>query len=74
VTTQREFAKTLAHVLHAPFFLPAAPAFVLKAFLGEQACLVLDDQAIDNSKLKQEGFTFQFPTLNQALEQLYGKN
>lgn len=74
VTTQREFAKTLANALHAPFFLPAAPAFVLKFVLGEQACLVLDDQAIDNSKLKKEGFTFQFPTLTQALEQLYGKN
>lgn len=74
VVSQKVFAKTLAKVLNSPFFLPAVPSFVLKFVLGEQACLVLDDQNIDNAKLKASGFTFKYPTLQTALNHLYGKN
>lgn len=74
VVSQKVFAKTLAKVLTSPFFLPAVPSFVLKFILGEQACLVLDDQNIDNAKLKSAGFTFTYASLQAALNHLYGKN
>ena len=70
VVSQKVFARTLAKVLKSPFFLPAVPAFILKLVLGEQACLVLDDQNINNAKLKASGFTFTYPSLHAALNHL----
>lgn len=66
----REFARTLGKVLHRPSFL-AVPAFVLKTLLGEMAeQLLLSSQRALPERLKEAGFTFRFPHLVEALQDL----
>lgn len=66
----REFARTLGKVLHRPSFL-AVPSFVLKILLGEMAeQLPLSSQRALPGRLKEAGFTFRFPHLEEALKDL----
>ena len=71
--TNQEFSKTLAQVLHRPFFLPKTPAFFLKLIFGEMAQLVLVSQRLSNAKITSTGFQFQFKTIQEALTNVYGK-
>ena len=71
--TNQEFSKTLAKVLHRPFFLPKTPAFFLKLIFGEMAQLVLVSQRLSNSKITSTGFKFKFNTIQEALTNVYGK-
>jgi uncharacterized protein (TIGR01777 family) len=65
--TNREFTKTLGRVLGRPTFMPAVPAFALKALLGDFAeVLVASQRAIPRAALAH-GFTFRFPELEPAL-------
>ncbi len=68
-----EFAEILARTVGRPILLPAAPAFVVRAMLGEFANVVLKGQRVISKKLMETGFSFRFPTLQQALEDLTQK-
>ncbi|MCM3714373.1 TIGR01777 family oxidoreductase [Halalkalibacter oceani] len=65
----KEFGKTIAAVLQRPHWLPA-PAFALKALLGEMSTLVLDGQQVLPEKAKRHGYEYHFPHAKQALEDL----
>lgn len=65
--TNREFTATLGKVLHRPTPFPA-PAIALKLALGEMAGLLLTGQRAMPSRLSDEGFRFEFPELQPALE------
>jgi hypothetical protein len=65
----REFAKTLAGVLHRPSFMPM-PALALKIGLGELSLLLLGGQKALPARLLEAGFTFQFTDLRAALDDL----
>ena len=65
----REFAKTLAGVLHRPSFMPM-PAFALKLGLGELSLLLLGGQRAIPARLLAAGFTFRFTDLRAALDDL----
>ncbi|MFZ2448836.1 MAG: TIGR01777 family oxidoreductase [Syntrophobacteraceae bacterium] len=65
-----EFAKVLAATLGRPAFLPAVPAFVLRTLLGEFADVVVKGQRVVPKRLLDAGFSFRFPSLRQALEDL----
>lgn len=64
-----EFTDVLARALHRPAALPAPP-FMVKLALGEGATLVLDGQRVLPARAQAEGYTFKFPTLTNALENL----
>lgn len=64
------FGKTIGDVLHRPHWFPV-PSFLLKSVLGEMSILVLEGQKVLPTKLIQEEFTFSFPTLKGALEEIY---
>lgn len=68
----RELAQALGRVLHRPSFM-AAPAFMMRLVMGELAEVVLTGQKMIPRKLLDAGFTFQFPSITQALEELLGK-
>jgi uncharacterized protein (TIGR01777 family) len=71
--TNREFTKTLGHVLRRPTFLPA-PASALRLALGEMAdALLLSSQRVLPQKLRESGFEFEFPRLEEALQFQLGK-
>jgi len=65
-----EFAKTMAGVLGRPVILPAVPAFLLRTLLGEFGDVVLKGQRVVPKRLLDGGFSFGFPTVQQALEDL----
>jgi uncharacterized protein len=71
VESNRNFMKVLATVFHRPFFLPAVPPVFLELILGEKAITVTGGQRVLCKKIQDAGFSFQFPALRNALENIY---
>lgn len=70
--TNREFTATLASVVRRPALLPV-PAFAARLALGEMAEeLLLSGQRVLPTRLQATGFSFRFPELRRALEDLLG--
>jgi uncharacterized protein (TIGR01777 family) len=67
--TQLEFAQGAAAELHRPCLMPT-PAWPVRLLLGEQADLLLEGAAIAPSRLLATGFTFRYPTVQEALADL----
>jgi uncharacterized protein (TIGR01777 family) len=67
--TNREMSRTLARVLHRPL-MPSVPGFLIKTVLGEFGNVILKGQRVIPKRLLDEGFSFQFPTLPEALKDL----
>lgn len=65
--TNAVFARTLAAALHRPALI-TAPAFALKLAFGEMAGLLLTGQNVLPQHALDEGFSFQYPTLERALQ------
>lgn len=72
-TTNQSFSKQLAKNLSKPFFLPNIPVFILKLVFGEMANVLLEGSRVSSQKLINNGFQFQFRTLNQALKDIVSK-
>lgn len=64
--TNRAFTKELAHALSRPALF-SAPAFVLRALLGEMSTLLLKGQTVEPAVLQAQGFAFDFQELPAAL-------
>lgn len=67
--TNAEFTRVLAQVMRRPALIPV-PEFALKLLLGEVAALVLEGRPVSVAKLQALGFTFRFPTLEEALRDI----
>ncbi len=68
--TNSEFTRALAQVLRRPAFLPV-PAFAARLALGEMAdAALLASQRVEPAKLTASGYTFRFPELWGALQDL----
>jgi uncharacterized protein (TIGR01777 family) len=46
------------------------PAFLLKTILGEQAILVLEGSRVSSGRIRDTGYTFQFPEIQTACDDL----
>ncbi|VXC62050.1 TIGR01777 family oxidoreductase [Pseudomonas sp. 8O] len=66
-----EFSKALGQALSRPTIFPA-PAFVLRAALGEMSELLLGGQRAVPTRLLEAGFSFRFTHLDVALADLLG--
>jgi uncharacterized protein (TIGR01777 family) len=66
-----ELTHALAAALHRPAAIPV-PAFALKLALGEMAeeTLLASQRVVPERLLRQPGFTFHYPSLAPALEEL----
>lgn len=64
--TQREFSKTLGHVLRRPTVLHA-PGPLLRLGLGGMASLLLDSQRVEAGRLRELGYPWARPALEEAL-------
>jgi uncharacterized protein len=68
--TNTEFTKSLGRVLRRPTILPL-PAFLLRMLFGEMArSLLLSSTRVDPAALRQNGYEFVHPTLDEALDEL----
>jgi uncharacterized protein len=68
--TNAEMTKTIGKVLHRPVILPNVPAFVLKMGMGEMATIALGGNRTSSQKTEQAHFTFAYPHLEAALQNL----
>ena len=69
--TNKEMAKALGRALHRPSFFPT-PAFGLKLALGEVADVITTGQRVLPRQALALGYSFQFPTIDSALADLFG--
>lgn len=72
-TTNENFTRKIAEVLHKPLFMPNVPAFILKLIFGELSVALLEGSRVNSQKIQDEGFQFRFPDLKNTLEDLLKK-
>ena len=66
----KKFGKIVSQALNRPHWLPV-PSFALKLALGEKSQLVLEGQYVVPEKLLQSHYPFKFPSLEDAIIDLY---
>jgi uncharacterized protein (TIGR01777 family) len=72
--TNKVLTLTLAKETRGKFFISAhVPEFVLKIMLGDRSIEVLKSATVSSDKIQQTGFTFIYPTLGLALQDLIKK-
>lgn len=59
--------------LNRPLWLPKVPAFALQLALGEMSAVVLYSTKVSAEKIEKAGFNFKFPTIKEALRQIYAR-
>ncbi|MFJ2114763.1 TIGR01777 family oxidoreductase [Streptomyces sp. NPDC087850] len=64
--TNREVTAAMGRVLHRPTLFPV-PAVALRTVLGELSADVLGSQRVLPKRLLESGFTFAFPTIDEAV-------
>jgi uncharacterized protein len=65
----KDLAKALGRALHRPSFMPA-PALMIKLVLGEFGSVILEGQRVLPRRLLKEGFMFQYPDIDKALQSI----
>jgi uncharacterized protein (TIGR01777 family) len=68
----RDLARALGKALHRPSFLPA-PGFMIRLVLGEFGTVILEGQRVLPRRLLDQGFTFQYPDIERALEEIVSR-
>ena len=70
--SNKEFTLHLANAKRGKFFIPVhVPAFVLKIKLGELSIEVLKSATVSCDKIHYSGFTFLYPSIDAAFQNLY---
>lgn len=73
--SQKTLILTLGQKLRHRFFIPIyVPAFILKLIFGKRSIEILKSATVSNKKIKAMGFTFLYPTIEAAIEELISKN
>lgn len=68
--TNAELMRTLCKVRNRLYIPIGAPAFLLKLALGDMANIVIKGSRVSSEKILNAGFSFRFPALKSALEDL----
>jgi uncharacterized protein (TIGR01777 family) len=70
----KELVLTMAKVAKGSSFITTyVPTFALKLALGEMSIEVLKSMKASSQKIQDTGFVFSYPTIQQAMEQLFKK-
>jgi uncharacterized protein (TIGR01777 family) len=69
--TNRELSHALGHALHRPSLLPV-PGFALRLLYGEMAEIVTTGARVMPAKALVLGYSFRYPTLDEALRSALG--
>lgn len=69
--TNKEFTLTLAMLMRGKFYIPVhVPPFVLKIMLGEMSIEVLKSATVNDEKIQNQYFEFNYPTIKHAIKNL----
>lgn len=69
--TNKELTLQLAKMVKGSFYIPMhVPVFVLKLMMGTRSTEVLKSTTVSCTKIQQSGFTFLYPTIEAALQNL----
>ena len=71
--TNKEFMKDLKNVLNPVSLLVPAPGSMLKLAMGEMSAIVLNSCRLLTEKVTSQGFACEFPTLKEALRDIYNQ-
>lgn len=69
---QKDFAKALGRALKRPALIPA-PAFMVRAIMGELGSALLESQKAIPRHLLDTGYLFKFADVGSALEDVFNK-
>ncbi len=73
--SNKELTIKLAQQIKGRFYIPLhVPPFILKLMMGSRSTEVLKSTTVSCTKIKNEGFTFLYPSIDAALNELAGKN
>ena len=69
--SQKTLILTLGQKMRNKFFIPIyVPAFILKLVFGKRSIEILKSATVSNKKIKAMGFTFLFPSIESAVDEL----
>lgn len=69
--SEKKLILTLGQKMRNKFFIPIyVPGFALKLILGKRSVEVLKSTTVSNKKIKATGFTFLYPSIEAAIEEL----
>lgn len=66
-STNRQFMYSLAKEMNRPFIIPYLPPILIKLFMGESACIILEGSRVSSEKVLNSGYKFQYPTVEEAI-------
>ncbi|HVV56298.1 MAG TPA: TIGR01777 family oxidoreductase [Mucilaginibacter sp.] len=70
--TNKQLIRAVAKQLHRPLWPIKAPAAFFRLLLGEMSTLVLGSTRVSAQRILDDGFIFQYPHLDEALNDIYG--
>ncbi|HET7115416.1 MAG TPA: TIGR01777 family oxidoreductase [Hanamia sp.] len=71
--SQKKLILTLGQKLRNKFFIPIyVPVFLLKLIFGKRSIEILKSTTVSNKKIKSMGFTFLYPSIESAIDELVG--
>lgn len=68
--SNKELVETIGNVKGGPNLIAPVPAFLLRTAMGEMADVILNSSRVSAKKTEATGFTYLFPELKPALEDL----
>ena len=72
--TQKQLVKAISRQYKMPQWMPGIPAFVIKAVMGKMANILFDSIRVSSTHVQEQGFSFIFPYLQDALKDLLPLN
>jgi len=69
--TQKELILILGQKMRNRFFIPVyVPGFILKLIFGKRSIEILKSATVSDKKIKATGFTFLYPSIESAFDEL----
>jgi uncharacterized protein len=65
-----DFVKAVSQAMDQKAILMPAPSFAVRLLMGEMADVILSSTRVSSNKIESKGFTFNYPRLIPAIQQL----